>query len=97
MINLISKGEYLDDESGDGRKYYTDGPKVHEYIQELNEATFGRDADIITVGEMNSTSMEHCFRYAGEDTKELSMVFNFHHMKVDYMGIENGCWFPMIS
>lgn len=94
VINLISKGEYLDDESGDGRKYYTDGPKVHEYIQELNEATFGRDADIITVGEMNSTSMEHCFRYAGEDTNELSMVFNFHHMKVDYMGIEKWVLVP---
>lgn len=94
VINLISKGEFLDDESGDGRKYYTDGPRVHEYIRELNEATFGRDAQIITVGEMNSTSMEHCFQYAGEDTNELSMVFNFHHMKVDYMGIEKWVLVP---
>lgn len=94
VINLISKGEYLDDQTGDGRKYYTDGPRVHEYIQELNQATFGRDASIITVGEMNSTSMEHCFRYAGEDTDELSMVFNFHHMKVDYMGIEKWVLVP---
>ena len=88
VINLISKGEFKDDETGDGRRFYTDGPKVHEYIQELNEATFGRNPEILTVGEMNSTSMEHCFEYAGEDSNQLSMVFNFHHMKVDCVGNE---------
>lgn len=88
VINLISKGEFKDDDTGDGRKFYTDGPKVHEYIRELNESTFGKDGEIITVGEMNSTSIEECFQYAGENTHELSMVFNFHHMKVDYIGNE---------
>lgn len=94
VINLISKGEYRDDETGDGRRFYTDGPKVHEYIRELNEATFGQDEGIITVGEMNSTSMEHCFSYAGQDTHELSMVFNFHHMKVDCLGNEKWVLVP---
>lgn len=46
------------------------------------------DAEIITVGEMSSTSMENCFGYAGEDSHELSMVFSFHHLKVDFMGNE---------
>lgn len=94
VINLISKGEFLDDNEGDGRRFYTDGPKVHEYIRELNEATFGTDTQIVTVGEMNSTKMEHCFSYAGSETHELSMVFNFHHMKVDYMGNEKWVLVP---
>ena len=35
---------------------------------------------------LSSTSMENCFRYAGADCSELSMVFSFHHLKVDFMG-----------
>lgn len=85
VINLISKPEKLEDDSeGDGRKFYTDGPKIHEYLKELNESTFGKHSDIITVGEMSSTSLENCIRYSDQKEEELSMVFNFHHLKVDY-------------
>lgn len=86
VVNLISKGSYESDDQGDGRRFYTDGPRVHEFLHELNEATFGTDAEIITVGEMSSTSMENCYKYAGADTGELSMVFSFHHLKVDFVG-----------
>ena len=88
VVNLISKGSYESDFEGDGRRFYTDGPRVHEFLHELSAATFGTDAEIITVGEMSSTSMENCYRYAGADTGELSMVFSFHHLKVDFMGNE---------
>ena len=86
VVNLISKGEYADDFQGDGRRFYTDGPRIHEFLHELNRESFGQDPEIITVGEMSSTSMENCFRYAGADCSELSMVFSFHHLKVDFMG-----------
>lgn len=86
VVNLISKGEYADDLEGDGRRFYTDGPRIHEFLHELNQESFGQDPEIITVGEMSSTSMENCFRYAGADCGELSMVFSFHHLKVDFMG-----------
>ena len=85
VINLISKPEkYENDLDGDGRKFYTDGPKIHEYLKELNENTYGNSDDIITVGEMSSTTLENCIRYSNPEEKELSMVFNFHHLKVDY-------------
>ena len=86
VVNLISKGEYADDFEGDGRRFYTDGPRIHEFLHELNRESFGQDPEIITVGEMSSTSMENCFRYAGADCGELSMVFSFHHLKVDFIG-----------
>ena len=38
----------------------------------------------VTVGEMSSTTIENCIRYSNPKEKELSMVFNFHHLKVDY-------------
>ena len=88
VVNLISKDKYEDDYEGDGRRFYTDGPNIHQYLKELNEGSFGQDAEIITVGEMSSTSMENCFGYAGMDSNELSMVFSFHHLKVDFMGNE---------
>lgn len=83
VVNSISKPEiWEDDFEGDGRKFYTDGPYVHEYLKELVRDT-GIE-DYVTVGEMSSTTLEHCIRYSGAEEKELSMCFNFHHLKVDY-------------
>ncbi|AUN03520.1 alpha,alpha-phosphotrehalase [Clostridium botulinum] len=85
VINLISKPmEYKDDNNGDGRSFYTDGPNIHNYIKQLNKETFGRDKDIITVGEMSSTTIDNCIKYSNPKEEELSMVFNFHHLKIDY-------------
>jgi len=88
VINLISKDQKFpnDDGSvapGDGRKYYTDGPRVHEYMQEMNREVFA-PYDLMTVGEMSSTTVEHCIQYTAPNRNELSMTFNFHHLKVDY-------------
>lgn len=94
VVNLISKGQFEDDYEGDGRRFYTDGPNIHKYLKELHDMTFGTDAEIVTVGEMSSTSMENCYQYAGADTGELSMVFNFHHLKVDFMGNEKWVLVP---
>ncbi|GAA0134441.1 alpha,alpha-phosphotrehalase [Paenibacillus sp. YSY-4.3] len=88
VINLISKDQSfpMDDGSvspGDGRRFYTDGPRVHEYVKELNAKVFA-PYNLVTVGEMSSTTMEHCIRYSNPDEHEFSMTFNFHHLKVDY-------------
>lgn len=85
VINLISKPQvYEDSLTDDGRHFYTDGPRIHEYLKELNKRTFGRDKSLVTVGEMSSTSLENSIRYSNGDEEELSMVFSFHHLKVDY-------------
>ena len=96
VINLISKAGFEDDFSvdGDGRSFYTDGPRIHEFLQELARDSFAKDKDIITVGEMSSTTMENCYKYAGEKTGELSMIFTFHHLKVDFMGNEKWVLVP---
>lgn len=88
VINLISKDQrFLSDEgttaTSDGRKYYTDGPRVHEYLQEMNRNVF-EGKDVITVGEMSSTTIDNCIKYSNPERNELSMTFSFHHLKVDY-------------
>ena len=83
VVNLISKPEVFEnDDRGDGRRFYTDGPHVHEYLKELVRDT--EIGGIITVGEMSSTSIENCIRYTNPQEKELAMCFHFHHLKVDY-------------
>ncbi|EGQ3065815.1 alpha,alpha-phosphotrehalase [Staphylococcus pseudintermedius] len=82
VINLISKDTF-EDSNEIGKEYYTDGPRVHDYIHEMNRHTFG-DRDMMTVGEMSSTSIDHCIQYTNPEHQELSSVFNFHHLKVDY-------------
>ncbi|MBW9438914.1 alpha,alpha-phosphotrehalase [Enterobacter roggenkampii] len=88
VINLISKDQdFPNDETGDGRRFYTDGPRTHEYLQEMSRDVF-TPRNLMTVGEMSSTSLENCQQYASLDGRELSMTFNFHHLKVDYPGGE---------
>lgn len=83
VVNLISKpAVFEDDYEGDGRRFYSDGPHVHEYLKELTRDT--GIADMITVGEMSSTTLENCIRYSAPEEKEMSMCFSFHHLKVDY-------------
>ena len=90
VINLISKDQrFLNDDGSDtrfvpdGRRFYTDGPRIHEFLKEMNKEAFG-GGELITVGEMSSTSLDNCIRYSNPDEKELSMAFSFHHLKVDY-------------
>lgn len=84
VINLISKDQtFPNDDIGDGRRFYTDGPRIHEFLQDVSRDVFA-PVGAMTVGEMSSTSLEHCQRYGALDGSELSMVFNFHHLKVDY-------------
>ena len=87
VVSLLSKPEVIEDVPGDGsacRSLVADGPHVHEYLQGLV-----REAGIegmVTVGEMASSTLEHCIRYSRPENNELSMTFNFHHLKVDYAG-----------
>lgn len=85
VINLIGKDEVLVDcPENEGKPAYTDKPIVHDYLRMMNQATFGSDGSFMTVGEMSSTTMENCVLYSSPDRQELSMTFNFHHLKVDY-------------
>ncbi len=85
VINLIGKDEVLKDNPNfDGKPEYTDRPINHDYLKMLNQATFGQDSDSMTVGEMSFTDIPNCVQYSNPESQELDMVFNFHHLKVDY-------------
>ncbi|MCS3433294.1 alpha,alpha-phosphotrehalase [Klebsiella sp. BIGb0407] len=89
VVNLVSKDTRFpnDTDGGDGRRFYTDGPRIHEFLQEFSRDVF-IPRGLMTVGEMSSTTLENCQQYGALDGRELSMTFNFHHLKVDYPGGE---------
>lgn len=88
VISMISKVPGLPDgeigKSGYGGfgPYVQNGPKVHEYLQEMNQKVLSK-YDLITVGECSGVTIEEAKRYASSDGKELSMVFQFEHMDLD--------------
>ena len=86
VLNVIGKDEVLVDsiDPDHEKPLYTDTPVVHKYIKELNRNTFGTDPEIVTVGEMSSTTIPNSIEYTNPNEHELSMVFTFHHLKVDY-------------
>lgn len=85
VINVIGKDvELLDAEDGVGKYRYTDRPIAHNFIREMNQHTYGQYENIMTVGEMSSTTVENGVGYSNPENEELSMIFSFHHLKVDY-------------
>lgn len=89
VVNLLSKDQSFKDDTlespnHDGRRFYTDGPRIHEYLHEMNKNVFSKYEGSMTVGEMSSTTINHCINYTKPEREELSMTFNFHHLKVDY-------------
>lgn len=91
VISLISKDpEKLQcDSEIRGHSVCANGPRVHEYLQEMRREVLN-GYDVMTVGETPAVTVEEAKRFAAADQKELSMVFQFELMDVD--GGESGKW-----
>ena len=89
VINLISKDPALPDgrvhegkEYASGADYYMNGPKIHEYLQEMNKEVLSH-YDVMSVGEMPGVTPNEGILYTSDDRHELNMIFQFEHMDVD--------------
>jgi oligo-1,6-glucosidase len=87
VINLISKEQDFPDgkvkTSGQiGHEYFANGPRVHEFLQELNKNTF-RNPEIMTVGETPYVGINDALKYVKEKRRELSMLIPFEHLDLD--------------
>ena len=61
----------------------TNGPRLHDYIKEMNQASFGKH-DLLTVGETWGATPEIAKQYSNPDNQELSMVFQFEHIGLQH-------------
>ncbi|WP_282021131.1 glycoside hydrolase family 13 protein [Planomicrobium okeanokoites] len=83
VINLISKDQdFPDGPDSDGGEFYMNGPKVHDYLQEMNREVLSK-YDIVTVGEMPGATISDAIKYTDEERKEVNMIFTFEHMGLD--------------
>ncbi|TCR00406.1 oligo-1,6-glucosidase [Neorhizobium sp. JUb45] len=74
------------------QKIVTDGPQLHTYLQEMNAATYGH-RDLLTVGETWSATPQTAMLYSSRDRAELSMVFQFEHVTLQW-DVLYGKWRP---
>lgn len=98
VIASISKDQdYPDYPKTDDRKYYTgkyhsNGPRLHEFIQEMNEQVLSK-YDCMTVGEAPGSTPEVAKLFTDPNRHELNMIFTFEHMNIDRIpGSVNRKW-----
>lgn len=96
VISMISKDQAFPDAPvpegglyGDSTAYTVDGPRIHEFLQEMNREVLSK-YDLFTVGETPGLSVERALKYVQEDRHELEMVFTFDHVSLD--GGDYGKW-----
>ncbi|GHI00715.1 glycoside hydrolase family 13 protein [Neobacillus kokaensis] len=89
VINMISKNPELPDGDqgegqlyGDGGRYFMNGPRIHEFLQEMNQAVLSK-YPIMTVGEMPGAAPADAVLYTDPERKEVNMIFTFEHMDLD--------------
>ena len=90
VINMISKDPMLPDGQaqaggyGDGSPHYICGPRIHEFLQEMHREVFaGRQAKLLTVGEMPGGTVEQARLFTDPARHEVDMVFQFEHVQLD--------------
>ena len=91
VINMISKDTSLPDGHtlhgglfGDGSPHFQCGPRIHEFLQEMNAQVFaGRPDVLITVGEMPGVTVEDAALFTDPTRHEVDMVFQFEHVTLD--------------
>ena len=86
VISFISKDPSFPDlperYQGDFVPYYAEGPKLHDYLQEMHLEVLG-NYDVMTVGEAPGVVIEQALKFVNEDRKELNMFFHFDLMSLD--------------
>ena len=91
VINFISKDTALPDGPladgklyGDGTPYFINGPRIHEFLQEMHREVFsGRTGQLLTVGEMPGVTVEEAVLFTDPARAEVDMVFQFEHVALD--------------
>ena len=94
VITMISKDQNFPDgvktgEYGDSSPYTNNGPRIHEFLKEMNREVISR-YDWLTVGEGAGARVEDTLLYTDPERKELNMIFSFEHMNYNKPSGENG-------
>ena len=96
-IDVISKRPGLPDGGparapfGVGHECFADGPRLHEFLQEMHQRTFAHHPGSFTVGEASNASPESALLFCAPERREFNMLIQFEHVN---LGQENGKFSP---
>jgi hypothetical protein len=96
-IDVISKRPNLPDGGparapfGVGHECFADGPRLHEFLQEMHQRTFAHHPGSFTVGEASNASPESALLFCAPERREFNMLIQFEHVN---LGQENGKFSP---
>ena len=96
-IDVISKRPGLPDGGparapfGVGHECFADGPRLHEFLQEMHQRTFAHHPSSFTVGEASNASPESALLFCAPERREFNMLIQFEHVN---LGQENGKFSP---
>ena len=102
VINLISKGQLIDGEPPPGRTrahsfiFTANGPRLDEFLAEMNAAVGLDERNLLTVGEMPGSTVEVARRATDPANHELTMVFTFEHVGLDSRWRDGGGKFDLV-
>ncbi|MDD3219609.1 MAG: alpha-glucosidase [Lachnospiraceae bacterium] len=89
VASMYSKTPGLPDGKTDraniGEEHYQNGPRIHEFFNEMNQKVMSKYKDMMTVGETSAVTVEEAKKYAAADGSEMSMVFQFEHVTMEYI------------
>jgi oligo-1,6-glucosidase len=92
VINMISKPPTLRDgdplpgqKYADSEKFFVNGPRLEEFLAEMNQRVGLSTRNLLTVGEMPGSTIELARRVTDPGRRELNMVFTFEHVRLDRM------------
>lgn len=92
VVNFLSKDTSLPDGEvrpgaryGDGRPFFVNGPRIHEFLHGMHEAVLaGRPRRLLTIGEMPGVTLEEARLFTDPAREEVDMVFQFEHVELDH-------------
>ena len=98
VFNMFSKVYPFQDDHQKGTfqkggQYFVDGPRMHEFLKELNEKSLSH-YDSYTVGESYHPSKQNALEYVRESNHELDSIFNFAHLAADNIADKKFFWKP---
>jgi oligo-1,6-glucosidase len=69
--------EHYDNDWG---HYYASGPRLHEYLNDLNREVFAHYPNVVTIGEGPGVTTDNVLEFVAEDRHELNLLYHFDGM-----------------
>ncbi|MBO9563852.1 MAG: alpha-glucosidase [Niastella sp.] len=65
--------------------FFSKGPRLHEYLHEMNREVLSHYKDVVTIAETPGVEIHEALPFVHIDRQELSMLYHFEGMRIGYL------------